>query len=205
MTIEGTSETIGETRRTSGKLDVANFRVVQAPALARLFNAASVSGFADLLQGNGIAFDHLDADFNWADGVLTLREGRAAGSATGITFAGPIDLGRGSMDINGTLVPVYTLNRIVGAIPFVGDLLSGGEGHGPVRRDLFDARFDRRTANQRQSAVSAGAGLHPQPVLLARHAGAETGDAANAAAGSSVVLTIDRQVHAHISCAYLGW
>jgi uncharacterized protein YhdP len=148
---------MGEVRRTSGKLDVANFRVVQAPALARLFNAASVSGFADLLQGNGIAFDHLDADFNWADGVLTLREGRAAGSATGITFAGPIDLGRSNMDITGTLVPVYTLNRIVGAIPFVGDLLSGGEGQG-----LFAATYSMRgSIDEPQTSVNPLSVLAP--------------------------------------------
>ncbi|MDB5367537.1 MAG: hypothetical protein JWM77_3464 [Rhodospirillales bacterium] len=157
LTINGTSETVGDARRTFGKMDVANFRVVQAPALARLFNAVSASGFVDLMQGNGIAFDHLDTDFNWADGVLTLREGRAAGSAVGITFAGPIDLGRGSMDISGTLVPVYTLNRIVGAIPFFGDLLSGGEGQG-----LFAATYSMRgSLDEPQTSVNPLSVLAP--------------------------------------------
>jgi uncharacterized protein YhdP len=138
-------------------MDVTSFRVVHAPALARLFNAVSVSGFADLMQGNGIAFDHLDADFNWADGVLTLREGRSAGSAVGMTFAGPIDLGRGSMDISGTLVPVYTLNRIVGAIPFVGDLLTGGEGQG-----LFAATYSMRgSLDEPQTSVNPLSVLAP--------------------------------------------
>jgi uncharacterized protein YhdP len=157
MTVEGVSETIGDVRRTSGKIDVANFRVVQAPALARLLNAASISGFADLMQGNGIAFDHLDADFDWIDGVLTFREGRAAGSAVGITFAGPLDLGRDTMDISGTLVPVYTLNRIVGAIPLVGDLLTGGEGQG-----LFAATYSMRGAlGEPQTSVNPLSVLAP--------------------------------------------
>jgi AsmA-like C-terminal region/Protein of unknown function len=139
LTVEGASETIGALRRTHGKFDVDKFRVVQAPVLARLLNAVSPSGFLDLMQGNGIAFDHLDAELAWSDGVLTLRQGRAAGSAVGMTFAGPIDLSRDHMDITGTLVPVYTLNRIVGAIPLVGDLLTGGEGQG-----LFAATYAMR-------------------------------------------------------------
>jgi hypothetical protein len=61
------------------------------------------------------------------------------------------------MDISGTLVPVYTLNRIVGAIPLVGDLLTGGEGQG-----LFAATYAMRGAlGEPQTSVNPLSVLAP--------------------------------------------
>ena len=34
------------------------------------------------------------------------------------------------MDLRGTLVPAYTINSVLGNIPILGTLLTGGEGEG---------------------------------------------------------------------------
>ncbi|MDH3596031.1 MAG: hypothetical protein OEM93_14410, partial [Rhodospirillales bacterium] len=34
------------------------------------------------------------------------------------------------LDLEGTIVPAYTFNRILGAIPILGRILTGGEGEG---------------------------------------------------------------------------
>jgi hypothetical protein len=91
---------------------------------------ASVTGIPELLTGDGIAFDNLTANFERTRETTELTEGRAAGLALGLTAAGKIDRLDGALDLSGTIVPIYSASRIVGAIPLVGNLLTGGEGGG---------------------------------------------------------------------------
>ena len=53
-----------------------------------------------------------------------------SGSQLGLTAKGNVDLARDRFDLQGTVVPVYGLNRIIGKIPLVGPFLSGSEGEG---------------------------------------------------------------------------
>lgn len=62
--------------------------------------------------------------------MITLHEGRAAGPAIGATFAGMLDRKAERIDVTGTLVPVYTLNNILGAVPLLGDILISKKGEG---------------------------------------------------------------------------
>jgi uncharacterized protein YhdP len=59
-----------------------------------------------------------------------VRNARASGSALGITANGVIDLSAETIDLNGTLVPAYAVNSLVGRIPVIGDILVGGPGGG---------------------------------------------------------------------------
>ena len=113
-----------------GVLRVDDFRVVRAPALARILTVASLTGITDILRGEGISFVRFDAPFELAEGAFTLRDARAFGPSLGITVDGPIDRRRGTVNLRGTLVPAYTLNSILGNIPILGTLLTGGEGEG---------------------------------------------------------------------------
>lgn len=114
----------------TAKLELGEFKVVGAPLLARLLNALSVTGLLDLLNGEGLVFSHMAGDVTWSEDTLTLSEIRTSGGALGLTVAGPLDLASGTLALEGTIVPVYGLNRIVGMIPILGDLLSGGKGQG---------------------------------------------------------------------------
>jgi hypothetical protein len=57
-------------------------------------------------------------------------------------------LGPDLLDIQGTIVPAYTLNSIIGNIPLLGSLLLGGEGQG-----LFAANY-RATGSAADPQVS---------------------------------------------------
>jgi hypothetical protein len=72
------------------------------------------------------------SDFTLTDRVVTLRQLRAHGGALGLTVAGSIDLHTSSMDLKGTIIPLYKVNTVVGKIPLVGDVLLGGTGQGLV-------------------------------------------------------------------------
>jgi uncharacterized protein YhdP len=53
-----------------------------------------------------------------------------------VTSNGAVDLSRDQLDLQGTIVPAYALNSVIGNIPVIGSLLLGGEGQG-----LFAANY----------------------------------------------------------------
>ena len=115
-----------------GHIDVRDFVLTEAPNLARLLTIASFSGLVDLLGGAGIRFDQLVGDFTLTEGVLASDLLRAYGDALGLTAEGQIDLDSLEAEIAGTLVPAYSINRVLGNIPLLGPVLTGGEGQGVV-------------------------------------------------------------------------
>jgi uncharacterized protein YhdP len=98
--------------------------------LARLLTVASLTGIVNLLGGQGIAFEQLEAPFVVRDGVLQLGKGRMYGSQLGLTFQGRLDLTASRMDLEGTIVPLYGVNWTIGQIPIIGQLFRGSEGEG---------------------------------------------------------------------------
>ncbi len=107
-----------------------DYRVVNAPTLARLLSVASFSGISALLTGQGIPFNRLEGEVDFSTGKIVLQNMRAYGGAIGINASGTIDRAAGQMNVSGTLVPAYTLNTVIGNIPLLGNLLMGGEGQG---------------------------------------------------------------------------
>jgi hypothetical protein len=114
----------------SGQITVSDFQLVQAPALARLLTVASLTGIVDVLQGTGIPFSTLEAPFTLTDGVLALRDARASGTSLGITVKGQVDLDNDVIALEGTVVPIYALNSVLGKLPVVGTLFSDEKGGG---------------------------------------------------------------------------
>ncbi len=107
LEIKGYEDTSGVLK---GDLTVSNYKIVNAPVLAKLLTVASFSGIVDLLGGEGISFDNLAAEFSSKNSVLNIDKGRTAGSAIGLTANGRIDLEKKQININGDIVPAYTIN-----------------------------------------------------------------------------------------------
>ena len=112
-------------RTVAGTVNVDAFRVRDAPALAQILSLASLSGLNDALLGTGIAFDEFEAPFVYRGGMVELGQSRAFGPGLGITVEGEFSPGAGTINVAGTLVPAYTINRVLGAIPVLGELLVG--------------------------------------------------------------------------------
>ncbi len=113
-----------------GDLDISDFRLVDAPLLARVVGIAGVTGILDALQGAGIGFGQLATTFRFDDGLIEFREGRMVGPSLGITFEGEVDIDQDIVALQGAVAPAYALNGILGGIPLIGDVLVGGEGEG---------------------------------------------------------------------------
>ncbi len=114
-----------------GLVRVQDFRLMGAPALARILSAGSLDSLLDLLRGEGgIEIQRLDAPFAYADGRIRLPRTKAEGPSVGATLRGAVDLGRGRIDLVGVVAPVYGLNKALGVIPVLGDLLTSRDGEG---------------------------------------------------------------------------
>ncbi|MGB0670576.1 MAG: DUF3971 domain-containing protein [Rhodospirillales bacterium] len=124
----------------AGRLKVGEFRVVDAPVLAHLVSLMSLTGIVEALQGDGLAFNELDLPFAYHDDVLTLTDARASGLSLGFTLSGKYYADPDALDMAGTIVPAYVLNSVLGKIPLLGDLFTGGEKGG----GLFAANYSLR-------------------------------------------------------------
>jgi uncharacterized protein YhdP len=119
-----------------GRIEGDNYSLVRAPVFARILSLPSFSGVGAMLAGSGIPFSTLRGEFVYSDNRLALENLLAYGEAIGVTANGVVDLSRDRLDLQGTLVPAYALNSILGNIPVIGSLLLGGEGQG-----LFGANY----------------------------------------------------------------
>jgi len=113
-----------------GTARITDYSVVHAPALARLLTVAMLTGVVDVLQGEGVAFSTLDVPFTLTDGLLKVTDARAFGPALGLTAQGQIDLDHSRLALEGTVVPAYLVNSVLGNIPVLGWLVTGGEKGG---------------------------------------------------------------------------
>lgn len=114
----------------TGVFTIRDYQLTRTPFLAKLLTLASLTGIGDRLSGQGISMRSLNVPFTKLGDKVTVVDGRTVGSELGITFTGGIDLAANTIDINGTIVPVYTLNSLLGNIPGVGHLLVGSSGSG---------------------------------------------------------------------------
>ncbi len=119
--------------RSDGVLHVRDFYLKNEPAMRQLM----AQGAARADEKGGFRFDpesvrvaRLQADFAWAGGKLSLRDGIMSGPEMGLTFDGYVDLARETVDIGGSYVPAYGLNNLVSNIPVFGQILTGGAHEG---------------------------------------------------------------------------
>ncbi len=131
LLIEGKAKTTDKKDILYGKITLGDFRVIDAPVLARLLGAMGPTSIPQLLNGDGIYFAKLESKFDWhirSDGDLyVVNEGRTSGSSLGLTFEGTIDKRKDFMALKGTVVPVSMLNNMVSDIPIIGSVLAGGK------------------------------------------------------------------------------
>ncbi|EME71308.1 hypothetical protein H261_03898 [Paramagnetospirillum caucaseum] len=130
LSVDGHIDDSRKEQPYGGVIKVSDYHVRNAPVLARLLTVAALTGILDVLQGEGVSFSSLEAPFTMTDGLVEVRDVRAWGTALGITAKGQIDLDNSRMALEGTVVPAYAINSVLGKIPVLGWLVTGGEKGG---------------------------------------------------------------------------
>ena len=121
---------IKKNNSSKSKLKIYNFKLNELPVLTKILTLASLQGIADLLTGEGIRFNEFEMNFNNKNNLMTIDEIYAIGPAISILMDGYIENNK-LVSLRGTLVPATTLNKIIGSIPLLGNILVGkktGEG-----------------------------------------------------------------------------
>ena len=132
LSIDGYIDDTVRDQPYKGTIKVSEYHVRNAPVLARLLTVAALAGILDVLQGEGVGFSSLEAPFVMTDGLVEVNDVRAWGAALGLTAKGQIDLDNSRMAMEGTVVPAYAINSVLGKIPVLGWLVTGGEKGGGV-------------------------------------------------------------------------
>ncbi len=132
MNVQGVYDDTRPSRPLRGKLTIGEHHIKEVPLLAKLLTVASLSGFVDTLQGNGIRFVKLTVPFTLEHNVINLKEARSYGPAVGLTADGAITFPGKKLALSGTIIPSYTLNSFFGKVPVLGEVLTGGEGQGII-------------------------------------------------------------------------
>ncbi len=119
-----------------GQMTVTDFRLIEAPLLARLINALTPTGILELLSTKGLEFQRMSTLVNVDQSVYKLKKGQLVGNSMGLSFDGSIAPQDDNIDISGTVIPVQGLNKMVGSIPIIGQILAG-----PDNKGVFGATY----------------------------------------------------------------
>ncbi len=126
LTIEGEMRDDEAGEPLIGQVLMTDFQMTKAPLLGRLLTLASLRGIGDTLSGDGIAFSRLEIPFVLTETNIELPAIKMRGSELGILAEGRIDRTAATINLRGEIAPAYTLNSLLGKLPVLGDILTGG-------------------------------------------------------------------------------
>lgn len=120
-----------------GSIDIRSFALVNEQRLQSLVSTpvgedgrslnAAVKKDIDVSSAR---FQRAFASLVYRDGALSVANGVVRGEQIGATFQGLVRDTGGNMDMTGTFMPAYGLNRLFGELPLIGAILGNGRDRG---------------------------------------------------------------------------
>lgn len=130
ITYDGQMEQWGRSLELNGEAVGKDMKVVPVAMLSEETKIGLISGIDEIVGNKGTDFDTLVIPFSYDKGLLDMNGLRASGGSIGLTLEGQIDVFENKINMNGVYVPVYGLNSVIGNIPLIGPILTGGKGQG---------------------------------------------------------------------------
>ncbi|MGI6853353.1 YhdP family protein [Mesorhizobium sp. 1B3] len=122
-----------------GHVDASSFWIVNEPKLASIVATTPPGDQRSLNQAvrsdidtSRVHFERGFAAIQKAPGSLLLDRGVLRGPLIGLIFKGTLYDQAGNMNMTGTFMPAYGLNRIFGEIPLFGQILGNGRDRGLI-------------------------------------------------------------------------
>lgn len=113
-----------------GRIRMSDITVRNSQTLREILSGGSVGSLVQGMISGGLNFQKVDLPFSGVAGRWKIDSGVAYGNALGLTLAGAYDIESKGIALNGTISPAYAINGALGAVPVLGQLLTGGEGEG---------------------------------------------------------------------------
>jgi hypothetical protein len=121
----------------SGSLDLRNFAVVNEAKLQDIVTTPTGDDGRSLnnavrrnIDVSSEKFQRGFARLVYVNGSVAVENGVVRGEQIGATFQGLLKDQNGRMDMTGTFMPAYGLNRLFGELPFIGIFLGNGRDRG---------------------------------------------------------------------------
>lgn len=123
----------------SGTVDIRKFSLVGEERLRSLVSTPAGDGGKSLndavrrqIDVSAVSFDRGYARLAVRDGTLGVENGVVRGQTVGATFQGIVRDANGRIDMTGTFMPAYGLNRLFAELPLIGILLGNGRDRGLI-------------------------------------------------------------------------
>ncbi len=120
----------------SGGWRLRNFALVDEPRLASLVGTPVAQDGRSLRDVVGpvsrALFDLAEGNVAYQGGRVRLSDGVIRGEVFGSSFEGVVDTKASVVDIAGSFMPAYSVNRVFGALPLVGGILGNGNEGGLI-------------------------------------------------------------------------
>lgn len=157
LTLEGDTNGWADTLSVAGRMNIKDSRLIAKNRLGEQVTEGVISGVDDYLDGGTLDLDVVKFPFTFDSGLLDISKVKANGPSMGMTMEGQIDTDAGKINVNGVVVPAYGLNSLLGKIPLVGGIFSGGDGKG-----LFGVAYRVKGSTEEPDVnVNALSGLAP--------------------------------------------
>lgn len=121
----------------SGNIDIRDFQLANEERLQTIVSTPAGKDGRSLnkavkrdIDVRSEKFQRGFAYFSYADGTLKIENGILRGVQVGATFQGVARDRSGKMDVTGTFMPAYGLNRLFAELPIIGILLGNGRDRG---------------------------------------------------------------------------
>ncbi|MGB8817459.1 MAG: AsmA-like C-terminal domain-containing protein [Rhizobiaceae bacterium] len=121
----------------SGEVDAQNFTIVGEPRLKSLVGSPVTKdgqsvAKAGKINASAVKFQRGTSTIQKGKGFLRLANGILRSDQIGLSYEGTLYDQKGRIDMTGTFLPAYGLNRIFGEIPLIGEILGNGRDKGLI-------------------------------------------------------------------------
>ncbi|WP_341815095.1 AsmA-like C-terminal domain-containing protein [Wolbachia endosymbiont (group A) of Chalcis sispes] len=137
-----------------GTLSISNFYIKDAPLLTTLLSMSSLPGIVNAIKNEGVYFYKCNAPFSYKDGSVEIEESWLEGAELGISTSGKLDIRNYKFQVEGQVIPAYSINKSLLKIPIIGKFLTGGKSRGIVSID-YKASGDDKNNNVSVDLISS--------------------------------------------------
>lgn len=137
-----------------GMLSISNFYIKDAPLLTTILSMSSLYSIVDVIKKDGVSFYKCNVPFSYKDGVVEVEESWLEGTGLGISTSGRFDISDYKFQVEGQVIPAYSINQSLLKIPIIGKLLTGGKSRGIISID-YKASGDDKNSNVSVNPISS--------------------------------------------------
>ncbi|MCA4775230.1 AsmA-like C-terminal domain-containing protein [Wolbachia endosymbiont of Mansonella ozzardi] len=137
-----------------GMLSISNFYIKDASLLTTLLSMSSLPGIVNAIKNEGVYFYKCNAPFSYKNGTVEIEESWLEGAELGISTSGKLDIRDYKFQVEGQVIPAYSINKSLLKIPTIGKLLTGGKSRGIISID-YKANGDNKNSNVSVNPISS--------------------------------------------------